>query len=502
MKEGQNIASESSAVAEKKVDERFPLVAKTLAGLEEVLAEELRALGAREVVAGRRMVRFEGNKELLYKANFHLRTALRILKPIYEFQCSNIEQLYDELVRFNWMRYLKVEQTFLIDPVVYSDFFSNSRYVSYRVKDALADFFKHHHPEGLRPSVSTTHPQVRFNVHISGRNVTLSIDSSGESLHKRGYKVRQTPAPINEVLAAGILLKAGWNGSCDLIDPMCGSGTFLIEGALIARNIAPGTWRKSFAFEEWGDFDPILWRSIREDVTHETPFAHHIYGSDIASDAIAVAQHNVRNAGLGSDITLERVAMEEREGPENPALVVLNPPYGERLNRFDMERLYSMIGSQLKHKYTGSKVWIIAPRQSFYSAIALRHSSKEILFNGDIECELRSYDLFAGKREDFKRGATTPKEANRERTDRKQREERHHSTSPSRGQKAREHGGYKFRFSPSCPENSADESNAIPKRRARIGEQKNSDFMPRTRFAQEERRRKGRSIQVFDEGDN
>ncbi|WP_052102599.1 THUMP domain-containing class I SAM-dependent RNA methyltransferase [Porphyromonas gingivicanis] len=498
----KNILSEADVTAEKSTDERFSLVAKTLAGLEEVLAQELRQLGARKVVVGRRMVSFEGNKELLYKANFHLRTALRILKPIYEFQCTHVEQLYDELSHFNWMRYLRVDQTFLIDPVVYSEFFTNSRYVSYRVKDAVADFFKQYHPEGLRPSVSTTSPHVRFNIHIAGRNVTLSIDSSGESLHKRGYKVRQTPAPINEVLAAGILLKAGWNGSCDLIDPMCGSGTFLIEAALIARNIAPATWRKSFAFEEWRDFDPILWRSIREDISQEIPFQHHIYGSDIASDAIAVAQSNIKHTGLFSDITLERISMEEREGPEQSSLVVINPPYGERLNRFDMERLYGMIGTQLKHKYTGSKVWIIAPRQSFYSAIALRHSSKEILFNGDIECELRSYDLFAGKREDFKRGVTNQKEPYKGKRDSRKEGEKPRFSDAKKERKPFEKRESKVPYPKREEGQSYQEETTMPRRRARIGERKSFEALPRTRFAQEERRRKGRAIQVFEEGDN
>lgn len=498
----KNILSEATVIAEKSTDERFSLVAKTLAGLEEVLAQELRQLGAREVVVGRRMVSFEGNKELLYRANFYLRTALRILKPIYEFQCTNIEQLYEELSHFNWMRYLRVDQTFLVDPVVYSDFFTNSRYVSYRVKDAIADFFKQYHPEGLRPSVSTTAPQVRFNIHISGRNVTLSIDSSGESLHKRGYKVRQTPAPINEVLAAGILLKAGWKGECDLIDPMCGSGTFLIEAAMIARNIAPATWRKSFAFEEWKDFDPILWRSIREDISQETPFQHHIYGSDIASDAIAVAQSNIKHTGLGADITLERIGMEEREGPKNLSLVVINPPYGERLNRFDMERLYGMIGTQLKHKYTGSKVWVIAPRKSFYSAIALRHSTKEILFNGDIECELRSYDLFAGKREDFKREGSREKEPYSAKKELRGAREKSSFSDSERPKGNFEKSDKKRSYYPKEAEKATEEKAPTPHRRARIGERKASEAMPRTRFAQDERRRKGRAIQVFDESDN
>lgn len=378
-------------------------VTKTLYGLEDVLADELEALGASDIEIGRRMVRFRGDKRMLYLTNYRLRTALRILKPIYEFNCESIEDLYETLRQFEWDRYLRCDQTFLIDPVVFSDRFSNSRYVSYRVKDAIADYFVANTPDGKRPSVRMDTPDVRFNIHIAQKHVTLSLDSSGDSLHKRGYKVKQTPAPLSEVLAAGILLKAGWQGQCDLIDPMCGSGTFAIEAALIARGVAAGAWRTKYAFEEWADFDADLWREVQEDPNYETPFEHHIYASDIANDAYTVTNANVQHMGLGHDITVEHLAMQRRNAPEAPVLMVLNPPYGERLTRFDLEVLYSMIGSELKHKYAGSKVWIIAPKNKLFNAIGLRHSSRLDLLNGDLECELRSYELFEGKRDDFKR---------------------------------------------------------------------------------------------------
>ena len=378
-------------------------VAKTLYGLEDVLADELEALGASDIEIGRRMVRFRGDKRMLYLTNYRLRTALRILKPIYEFNCESIEDLYETLRQFEWNQYLRCDQTFLIDPVVFSDRFSNSRYVSYRVKDAIADYFVANTPDGKRPSVRMDTPDVRFNIHIAQKHVTLSLDSSGDSLHKRGYKVKQTPAPLSEVLAAGILLKAGWQGQCDLIDPMCGSGTFAIEAALIARGVAAGAWRTKYAFEEWADFDADLWREVQEDPNFETPFEHHIYASDIANDAYTVTNANVQHMGLGHDITVEHMAMQRRNAPEAPVLMVLNPPYGERITRFDLEALYSMIGSELKHKYAGSKVWIIAPKNKLFNAIGLRHSSRLDLLNGDLECELRSYELFEGKRDDFKR---------------------------------------------------------------------------------------------------
>ncbi len=546
--------SENKSAHEKSVRDdstRFTMVAKTLAGLEDLLAEELAQLGAREIEIGKRMVRFEGDQKLLYTANYRLRTALRILKPIYEFSCNNIEELYGELVQFNWTRFLKVDQTFLIDPVVYSDNFSNSRYVSYRVKDALADFFTKHHPEGRRPSVSTKNPDIRFNIHIAARRVTLSIDSSGESLHKRGYKVKQTPAPMNEVLAAGILLKAGWDGSCNLIDPMCGSGTFLIEGAMIARNIAAGTWREHFSFQEWKDFDATLWQSVKEDTSYEKDFQHHIYGSDVANDAFTVTEANITNTGMGRDVSVERINFADLEPAEEKAILIMNPPYGERLNRYDLEDLYGMIGTQLKHKYTGCTAWIIAPKRDFSKAIALRPSSKETLYNGDIECELRGFELFDGKRDDFKRDQKEGKsrsfhKANRggrrEDSQRNERRDRNTSSSYRRKDERRENfseGGQrdfskvsKFkderksfdgehrsysrdraerrdfrsreekreRFSPSEEHSSGNEMQAKPARkRARIGSKEQSRNIPRSRFADRDRKRSQPAVQVFDE---
>lgn len=377
-------------------------IAKTLYGLEEVLAEELNGLGAHDIRVGKRMVSFSGDKRMLYTANYRLHTALRILKPIYTFNCQSIDELYETLLHFPWSSYMRCDQTFVIDPVVYSSYFPNSRYVSYRVKDALADYFVATDPQGKRPSVNLEKPDIYFNVHIAERTVTLSLDSSGESLHKRGYKIKQTSAPLNEVLAAGILLKAGWQGQCDLLDPMCGSGTFSIEAALMARGIAPGAWRSHFAFMSWLDFDARLWQEVQDDTFYERAFEHHIYASDVANDAYTVTATNVQHMGLGHDITVTRKAMQQLNPPQEPALIMLNPPYGERLQRYDLEKLYAMIGSELKHKYAGCNVWVIAPKNKLFHAIGLRPSYRCTLLNGDLECELRHYELFAGKRQEYK----------------------------------------------------------------------------------------------------
>ena len=276
----------------------FEMVAKTFQGLEEVLAEELKALGAQNIQVGRRMVSFEGDKELLYKANLCCRTALRILKPIYKFIANDTDSLYEMVKDYDWTQVLNLEKTFSIDSVVNSEEFSHSRFVTYRVKDAIVDFFKDKYGPDKRPGVRLQDADVNINVHIAQDRITLSLDSSGESLHKRGYRVVQTEAPINEVLAAGIILKSGWNGQSPLVDPMCGSGTFLIEAALIAANINPGVYRKSFAFEQWPDFDEELFDRLYNDDSAEREFEYKIFGADISPKAIAIAEKNITQAGV------------------------------------------------------------------------------------------------------------------------------------------------------------------------------------------------------------
>lgn len=393
---------------------KYTLIAKTLYNLEEVLASELESLGAEEIEIGRRAVSFIGDKALLYKANLRLRTALRILKPIHKFKANDPDELYTQLRKFEWDSIMTVNQSFSIDTTVFSDNFSHSKYVGYRAKDAIVDYWRG--KEGTRPNVSLDAPDIYINIHIAQTEITLSLDSSGESLHKRGYRDVQTDAPINEVLAAGILLKAGWSGATDLIDPMCGSGTFLIEAALIARNIAPGIYRKSFAFEQWLDYDAGLFEELYNDDSEELEFEHKIYGSDILPHAIRVSDSNVRRAGVTAQIQLDICSLQERPAPSSPALIVMNPPYGERLKLSNPQDLYSMIGERLKHNFIGCNAWIIAYKPEHFDSIGLKHNSRTELMNGSLECELRSYELFAGKREDFK---SKPRPENRRREERK-----------------------------------------------------------------------------------
>ena len=384
------------------------MLAKTFKALEQVLAQELIELGANDVLIERRAVSFKGDKALLYRANLCLRTAIRVLVPIKEASLrlspkgkreKPEDQVYEIAKAIDWSRYMTADTTFAIDATVYSELFRNSLFVTYRVKDAIVDYWKE--KAGKRPNVSTESPDLRVNLHVGNDRVTISLDSSGESLHKRGYRVANTEAPINEALAAGMLLLAGWRGQSDFYDPMCGSGTLPIEAALIARNIAPGVFRKSFAFEKWPGFDADLWSDIYNDDSQEREFTHKIYGSDASFFAIQQAAKNVKAAGVGRDVELKQVRMEELAAISNQssALVIINPPYGERLaSNKDMEDLYGKIGSALKHRFTGATAWIISSNDAAMKCIGLKPSKKMRLLNGELDCQFNRYDLFAGKR--------------------------------------------------------------------------------------------------------
>lgn len=376
------------------------MIAKTFGGLEEVLAEEIKGLGAKDIVIGKRMVSFRGDKRLLYESNFRLRTALRILIPFYELQAKDPDDLYRKLVSYPWEKIFSVDQTFSIDTVAFSSSFSHSKFAGYKVKDAIVDYFRANF--GRRPNVRLDNPYVKIHLHISEQNVSLSLDSSGESLHKRGYRVAQTPAPINEVLAAGILQLAGWKGETNFLDPMCGSGTFLIEAALIARNISPGIYNRGYAFQRWDGYDASLFDEIYNDDSYEKEFNHKIIGADLSATAVAVTTKNVKQAGLATDISLSRSSFETLPPPQEPLLIVTNPPYGERLKVNEINGLYERIGERLKHHYTGATAWIIGDKPEFFAAIGLKPSNKVSLNNGGIICQLRSYELFSGKHKDRK----------------------------------------------------------------------------------------------------
>lgn len=382
------------------MEQEFELIAKTFMGLEPVLAQELTQLGANNVQIGRRMVSFTGNKEMMYRANFQLHTAIRIIKPIKHFKAKSADDVYEEVKKIDWSQYLDSKKSFAVDSVVFSDEFRHSKFVSYKVKDAIVDQFREN--TGQRPNISVANPDIRLNMHIAEDRCTLSLDSSGESLHRRGYRQESVEAPLNEVLAAGMILMTGWKGDTDFIDPMCGSGTLLIEAALIARNMAPGVFRKEYAFEKWPDFDAELFDHIYNDDSQEREFSHHIYGYDVDMAAVQTARLNARAAGLTKDITIEQADFKDFKQPADKAIMVTNPPYGERISTPDLLGTYRMIGETLKRQFKNNDAWVLSYREECFDQIGLKPSIKIPLYNGSLECEFRKYQIFEGKLKDFR----------------------------------------------------------------------------------------------------
>lgn len=380
------------------------MVAKTLFGFEEILGKELRNLGAGHVVEGVRNVSFEGDTGFMYKANLCLRTAIKVLKPIHSFSVRNENELYRKIYTMDWGDYLSVDTTFAIDTTVNSDHFTHSLYVSQKAKDAIVDKFRD--TQGKRPSVDVKHPDVRLNIHIHKQQCTISLDSSGRSLHQRGYRTATNIAPINEVLAAGLLLLSGWDGQCDFLDPMCGSGTLLTEAAMIACNIPVNINRKEFAFEKWEDFDATLFEKIVNASLNKTrEFHHKIIGYDKAPSAVRKAIANAESANLSEYITIERKNFFETAKPTDTHLhIVFNPPYGERLDRrgldsgFDVEAFYSDIGDTLKQEYPGTEAWFITSNLEALKYVGLRPSRKIKVFNSHLESRLVKYVMYEGSK--------------------------------------------------------------------------------------------------------
>jgi len=373
------------------------MVAKTLYGFEEILAKELRNLGAGNVTPGVRNVSFEGDTGFMYKANLCLRTAIKIIKPIHSFQVKDEQDLYQKIYALDWTTYLSPDTTFAIDTTVNSDNFTHSLYVSQKTKDAIVDKFRTTH--GERPSVDIKFPDVRLNIHIQKDYCNVSLDSSGRSLHQRGYRISTNIAPINEVLAAGLLLLSGWDGRSDFLDPMCGSGTFLTEAAMIACNIPANINRKEFAFEKWADFDASLFEKIVDASLNKTrEFHHKIIGYDKAPSAVRKSKENIENANLSEYIEVARKNFFDTEKEtDNQLHMVFNPPYGERLN-IDMEDFYEEIGDTLKQGYPGTDAWFITSNLEALKYVGLRPSRKIKVFNSHLESRLVKYVMYAGSK--------------------------------------------------------------------------------------------------------
>ena len=380
--------------------ENFKMVAKTLFGLEEVLEKELMLLGARNVKTFNRGVSFEGDKGFMYKANLWLRTALRILKPIKSFTVKNDEQLYKAIFGIRWEEIIDVDGSFAIDATVNSDFFTHSQYAALRVKDAIVDRFRKE--QGRRPNVDVKHPDVKINIHISNAICTVSLDSSGDSLHRRGYKTEVNAAPISEVLAAGMIMLSDWSGNSNFVDPMCGSGTILVEAAMIAHNIPANIHRKEFGFEGWKDYDSELFELITEKaLDKEKNFYHKIIGYDIHYPTVSIARQNTKNALFDDVIDIKKANFFDTERPEGPTLIMFNPPYGERME-VDIPVLYKNIGDTLKQHYQDTEAWLITSDMQGLKHVGLKTSKKIKLFNGKLETRFVKYELYGGTKKEKK----------------------------------------------------------------------------------------------------
>ena len=379
------------------MEENFKMVAKTLFGFEELLAKELTQLGARDVKIGVRNVSFVGDKGFMYKSNLALRTATKILKPIHSFKIQTEKDLYDQVYKMDWTPYLKSSGTLAVDATINSTVFTHSLYIAQKTKDAIVDKFRD--DTGERPNVDLKFPDVKINVHIDREECNISLDSSGDSLHKRGYKLATNIAPINEVLAAGIIMLSGWDGQSDFIDPMCGSGTILAEAAMIACNIPPNLMRKEFAFERWNDWDVDLFEKIEESLIKKTrDFHHKIVGYDKSPSAVTKAKENIANAHLEDFITIQHEDFfKTQRGGESKLHMVFNPPYGERLD-IEMESFYKNIGDTLKQNYPNTDAWFITSNLEALKHVGLRPSRKIHLMNAMLESRLVKYEIYAGSK--------------------------------------------------------------------------------------------------------
>jgi putative N6-adenine-specific DNA methylase len=376
-------------------------VAKTLYGLEEVVSEELIALGAGNVQTVNRAVLFEGDLKLLYRANYCLRTALSVLFPIADFRIRSKDDLYKGGSKVDWDRYMDPDDTFSVVAVINSPYFSHTGYAGLILKDAVADFFRN--KTGKRPSVDAGDPRIVINLHISNDLVTISLDSSVVPLFKRGYRKEQSVAPLNEVLAAGIILLSGWKASATLIDPMCGSGTIPVEAGLIACKIPPGKFRQFFGFQLWKDYDEDLFEKIKLEANGligSSPVK--ISGSDISEFALQHAKVNVEKAGLSDVIILKRSDFKDITSHNDNGYVFLNPPYGQRIQPEEINLLYGMIGTTLKHNFSGCSAWLLTSNKESLKHVGLRPKKKYILFNGALECALLKYELYSGSKKQAK----------------------------------------------------------------------------------------------------
>ena len=380
-------------------NENIEMIAHTFFGLEEVLKKELLDLGAINPTILNNAVSFKGDKKILYKTNLWLRSALKILIPMYKFTATTPEMLYDKAIDYPWDKYLNLDETFSIESVVNSKYFNHSKYAALKLKDAIADYFNRKFKK--RPSVDTKSPHLALHLYISDENCSIAINSSGQSLHRRGYREYGSKAPLNEALAAGLILASGWNKDCDFLDPMCGSGTIAIEAAMIANNIAPRLDNSKYNFLKWRNFDRDIWKKLLDEAKKSrSTFKHKIYAADNDSKSIYVSRQNIIRAKLQDKIIINKIAFEDSKAKSDKGMIVMNPPYGERIEVDDLLKLYKDIGTTLKNNYNGYTAYIISPNLDAIKSIGLRSSQKMTIFNGPLKCKYLRYDSYKGSKKD------------------------------------------------------------------------------------------------------
>jgi len=371
-------------------------IATTLFGMEELLSDELKSLGAGDVRPHNRAVSFTGDKKMLYRANYHLRTALRILKPLQAFPARNESDIYRGIRDIAWERYLGPENTLAVETVLVSDRYKHSGDISLKAKDGIVDRFRDR--TGKRPSVDLKDPDMRIHIHLGDTHCNVSLDSSGESLHKRGYRTQSYKAPLNEVLAAGLIKLSGWEPGKRFVNPMCGSGTLAIEAGIMARGLPGGYFRPGFGFQAWMDYEPDLFESVRKERFLKAFKDTEILACDVAFPAIRAAQQNLARAGLLGKIDLVKSGFESWQLSHGTGIVIMNPPYGERLEEDDLLALYRTIGDTLKKNFTGYQAWILSGNPDAMKYVGLRTSRKLTLFNGPIKCKYHQYELYDGSK--------------------------------------------------------------------------------------------------------
>lgn len=373
------------------------IIIKTLQGLEHILAAELAALGATDIMPLKRAVSCTGDQRLLYRANYELRTAMRVLVPLRTFKASNEKAYYQAVRETDWSKYMDVSDTLAVEAMVAGDYFKHSQYAALLTKDAIVDQFRDRYDR--RPSVNLDAPTLRIHTRINGSECTLLLDSSGDSLHKRGYRRDVAEAPLSEVLAAGMILLTEWDGNSTFVDPMCGSGTLPIEAAMIAMNMPPQHKRESFGFFKWKGFNKKLWEEVKSeaDARIRQP-AFPILASDKEVRARNSTAINLLSAGLESVVKVEKIAFEKLDPPETPGILVTNPPYDERIKVQEIEAFYQSIGDRLKQHWPGWTAWLISSNMDAWKTFGLRPSRKITLYNGPLECYFQKFEMYEGKK--------------------------------------------------------------------------------------------------------